>query len=242
MCVVPLAWKYRGDPVLPLVAQRIQYPQLVVDHDVVPRRVALLDGLEHLLLVHVDQDATVDRIPDAGSLDLARLEHHIAVRQDHRLAHALKMSQDLQCIRVQTFGEGVIDEEARHAQQLGDIQVFESVLLQRAQIIHIPQAAADLFQDLGVPVAAGRSVFCGDVVHQIADEPVVVEQRVVDIDQEHNVGRSGGGGLRCHALPSYTGLDRSQRAESARAWLIGSSGIEPSSRLLRAVSTSLNSG
>ncbi len=47
--------------------------------------------VQHLLLVQINEDPAAHRIPDAGALDLARLEYHVAVRQHHRPAQA---SQD----------------------------------------------------------------------------------------------------------------------------------------------------
>ena len=54
----------------------------VVDQDVMAGRIALLDVIELLLFVDVDQHAALDRLKDAGALDLARLEDDVAVGQD----------------------------------------------------------------------------------------------------------------------------------------------------------------
>lgn len=59
-----------------------QNSRLVVDQDVMAGRIALLDVAEFLLFVDVDQYAALDRLKDAGALDLARLEDDVAIGQD----------------------------------------------------------------------------------------------------------------------------------------------------------------
>jgi hypothetical protein len=51
----------------------------LVHQDVVIGGISLLDVVELPLLVHVDQDP-IDRVAQAGALDLSRLEHHVAVQ------------------------------------------------------------------------------------------------------------------------------------------------------------------
>ncbi len=113
-----------------------------------PRGIALLNRLQHLLLVNIDEHPARHGIPDAGVLNLARLEHHITVGEDYGLAHGLQMRQHLQRLGIETLGEWIVDQEAGHAQQPLLIQVLEPILLQGAQIIDVPEPGADLFQDL----------------------------------------------------------------------------------------------
>ena len=63
-----------------------QQPHFIVDHDVVARRMLALNLFEHLLLVNVDQHAAFHRIPQARTLNLAGLEHHVTVGENHRRA------------------------------------------------------------------------------------------------------------------------------------------------------------
>jgi hypothetical protein len=120
--------------------------QLVVDHHVVRGGVALLDGVEHLLLVHVDQHAALGGVPQARALHLARLEHHVAVGQDHRGPVAAQVLQGFQCAGVEPVGEGVVDEKARHQQQPrvahAAAAFLGAVALQRAQVVDVAELAA----------------------------------------------------------------------------------------------------
>ena len=56
--------------------------QFVVDQDIVIGWVETPDIFKLLLLVDVDEDTVVERVPEAGPFHLARLEHGIAVGQD----------------------------------------------------------------------------------------------------------------------------------------------------------------
>jgi hypothetical protein len=68
-----LPGKHCRYPVAPIFLDRRQNPQFVVHHDVVFGWVASHDVLERFLLVNVDKHVTIDRLKDAGALDLARL-------------------------------------------------------------------------------------------------------------------------------------------------------------------------
>src|SRR5262245_10014424 len=68
----------------PCLLEGIQYPRLIIDQYIMIRRVALFDIRQVLLLVHIDQDASVHCPPQAGSLDFSWLEHHVAVGENHR--------------------------------------------------------------------------------------------------------------------------------------------------------------
>ena len=103
-----------------------QQPHLVVDHDVMARRMLTLNRFKHLLLVNVDQHAATDRIPQARTLNLARLEYHVTVGEDHRRAEPAEVGNDLKRTRIKSLGEGVVDKKARHQEQplIGGHAVF----------------------------------------------------------------------------------------------------------------------
>jgi len=138
-----LARKHRRQTTAQNPFHRRPQPQLVVDHDVMARWMLALNLIEHLLLVHVDQHAPTHRFPQAGTLDLARLKHHVAVGQDHRRTHAAKVGNDLERTRIQALGEGVVDQEARRQEQLfavaADMFGIGAVALQRTQIVGIAE-------------------------------------------------------------------------------------------------------
>ena len=76
---MPLAHKDGGQALAPHLLHGGEYAQLVVDHDVVIGGKAPLDGIQHLLLVQVNENSPVHRVPQAGALHLARLEDHVTV-------------------------------------------------------------------------------------------------------------------------------------------------------------------
>ena len=78
------------------VFHRGQNVKLVIDHDVVPRGVALPHIIQHLLFVDVDQHSPFDGFPQSGTLNFARLKNHIAVGEDDRQAPFSKMFDRIQ--------------------------------------------------------------------------------------------------------------------------------------------------
>ena len=90
--VVALPGKHRRHPAAPDLLHRIQDAQLVVDQHVVLGRIEPRDVVQLVLLVDVDQHAVLERAPQARALHLARLEHRVAVRQDHRRAPVPRVS------------------------------------------------------------------------------------------------------------------------------------------------------
>src|SRR5262249_54831266 len=91
--VMPLAREDGRQPVSPVVFHRGEYSQLVVHYYVTARRVSPLNVIEHQLFVNVDQYAPFDGVPQTRPSYFARLENHVAVREDHRrppLPHMLQ--------------------------------------------------------------------------------------------------------------------------------------------------------
>ena len=64
-CVVSLAWENCCKSASPNIFHRSQDAQLVIDHDIVPGRVALFHVIEHPLLMNINKDATVNRLPQS---------------------------------------------------------------------------------------------------------------------------------------------------------------------------------
>ena len=72
-------------PVTPDPLHRCKNAQLVVYNNIMPGRVVALNVIQHLLLVHIDENAAFDHIPQARSLHFTRLEDHVSIGQDDRL-------------------------------------------------------------------------------------------------------------------------------------------------------------
>ena len=65
--------------------------------------------------------------------------------------------------------------------------MLDAVPLQRAEIVGVPEFAPQLLEDLPVaPVALG-SERLDQVTAQIVDDRVVVEQRVVDVEEKDGI-------------------------------------------------------
>src|SRR5690242_2428283 len=71
------AHEHRGDARVPDVLYGGKDALLVVDDDVMRRRVSAFDVLERRLLVDIDEHVSAHGGGEAGVLDLARLEHDV---------------------------------------------------------------------------------------------------------------------------------------------------------------------
>src|SRR5262249_25286909 len=63
--------------------------------------------------------------------------------------------------------------------------------LQRTEVIDISQFAAQFFKDFPVPVASGRAICLCQVLFKVDLYAIVVEERVVNVKQEHKSGCFG---------------------------------------------------
>jgi Acetokinase family len=187
--IVPLFGKHGRHAFAPDFLHRGQDAQFVVDQDVMIGRVDTPHIVEFLLLVDVDEDAVVEGFPQARSFHLARLEHGVAVGQDDRGSPLLHVLDRVQSAGIEPLDEWVVDQPARHAQHLRTMQVLRPVALQRAKVIGISELAPQLFKDFPVSVARHRAVGLLEVLAQMGLHAIVVDQRVVHVEQEDDVGR-----------------------------------------------------
>ena len=159
---------------------------LVVDEDIVPGRVAQLDVLELLLLVDVDQHAAVDSVVQPGALDLARLEHHVAVAEDHGRPPCGQPLDDVERAWIEAVRERVVQQERREHEHVGIARVLDPVALQRAQVVGVAELGAQRLEDRPVALLQHGPDRAREVTLEIGGDPIVVEQRVVDVEQEHD--------------------------------------------------------
>ena len=138
--VMTLFRENRRHPVFPLPFDRVEDPQLVVDHDVMAGRIHPLDVGQRLFLVDIDQHMAAEGLPQSRAFDLARLKHRVAVGQDHRPAPSAGPFHHVEGVRIQPLREWIVDHPVRHPQQPRIVQVLEPIALQRAQIIGIARA------------------------------------------------------------------------------------------------------
>src|SRR5262249_49226863 len=92
---------------------------------------------------------------------------------------------------VQTVGEWIIDQPVRHAQHIWPMDLLHSKSLQRTEVIDVSQFAPQFFKDLPIPIASDRAICLLQVFFEISLYPIVVEERVVNVKQEHDSGRFG---------------------------------------------------
>src|SRR3989440_10008685 len=219
---MPLARKDGGQALAPHLLHGGEYAQLVIDAAVVGSGNAPLDGLQHLLLVQVNENAPVHRVPQAGALHLARLEAHVAVGEDDRGSEARTARQRSQRARVEPVRKRVVDQEERYPQQLRIVEVLEAIALQRAQIVGVPELRAQLLENRPVAVAAGAAELALQVGTEIGLHGVVVEQRIVHVEQEHDLRRA----LR-HGLPR---CPYPARQCTLWPWSAGAGSVNPAER------------
>ena len=67
------------------------------------------------------------------------------------------------------------------------MQILEPVALERAEVVRIAEFAAQLFEYRPVAIPRRLSVACSDVGAEVVLDPVVVQKRVVDVEQEDEI-------------------------------------------------------
>ena len=68
------------------------------------------------------------------------------------------------------------------------MQRLEPIALECAKIIGVPKLASQLLEDLPVSVVSGRTIFLLEVLPQMVLHTIIVEQGIVDIEQEDDLG------------------------------------------------------
>ena len=84
------------------------------------------------------------------------------------------------------------------------LRVFDTVPLQCTEIVSIPQFDKQVVENCPVPVATGGTVLALEVGLDVSLDVVVVEKRIVDVDQKDRPGSS--------VLPLRNSLQYAQRA------------------------------
>src|SRR6476646_9198555 len=79
-----------------------QNANLVIDKNVMISREATFHVIQFFFLVNIDQHIAIDRLINAGALNLARLENDIAVRKNCRWAPLLDMLNGIKRIWIES--------------------------------------------------------------------------------------------------------------------------------------------
>jgi len=163
--------------------------QFIIDQHVVVSRISVRDIFECLLLVNIDENLPLDGFKNAGALDLARLEYHVAVCQNDRPAPLTKSLQDIERTGVKAVGERVIDQKVGRGYQVRLVRVFYSEALQSPQVVAVAKMVKEFLLDRPKSVPALGSEFALDVPFKVGLNAVVLQQSVVHVHQKNN--RSG---------------------------------------------------
>src|SRR5437762_1873599 len=99
------------------------------------------------------------------------------------------MLNRLERIGEKTFGERIIDQKIRHAKQLLGARMFVPIPLQSAEVIRIPQFGPQLLENPPIFLRSLCADFAGEVALQICCHSVVLQQRVVYVEQEDDASR-----------------------------------------------------
>src|SRR6516162_3333385 len=78
------------------------------------------------------------------------------------------------------------------------MQVFEPVAFQRPEVVGVSELAPELLEDFPIPIARGCPVGLLEVLAQMGLHAIIVDKRVVDVEQEDDFGRFA------HRIPQPT--------------------------------------
>ena len=85
-----------------------------------------------------------------------RLEHNVSVGEDHGPGELVQAPHCVECTRIDTFGERVLDEIRRSLEQVRFVRVCGAQALERAEIVGVAKRGSALFEDR--PVALGPAL------------------------------------------------------------------------------------
>src|SRR5262249_55193272 len=156
-----------------------QDTQFVVHKHVMFGRVALLDIVEFLLLVHVNEHTPGDSIGQSGATDLERLENDVAVRENDHRNQSLYALNHFEGIGQKAPRERIVDKKIRDAEQIQGAWAFGPISLQSAKVIRIPKFGPELLENPPVFLRSLRAQLGGEMALQICCHSVVIQQRVV---------------------------------------------------------------
>ncbi len=203
---LPLLREHGRHALSPVQLRCSEDPHLVVHEHIPLGGVPPLDVVELVLLVHVDEDA-VDGGRDACSYDLPRLEDGVAVGQHDRRSVGAQPTEHVERARVETLRERVLEEVLADGEQPRVPRVGLPPLLDGTEVVAVAELHEAPLLDRPVRGACVRPVLAVEVALEILADAVVVEERVVDVDEEgrgrpahrdilsqlrHDLGRSGG--------------------------------------------------
>ena len=162
--------------------------QLVIDHDVVPRRVTPLDVVEHRLLVNVDQHVSVDAPTGPSAAPCAagtrrRRRTRSPSRPSGKHARWRRMRAGRRGQRTDSRSRKDDMEQARIVVRA---RACSAAMRRGNRRSPVPRAAP---RRSPVTVAARSAERLLQVIVQVGEYAVVFEQRIVDVEEKGDVMR-----------------------------------------------------
>ena len=90
-------------------------------------------------------------------------------------------------MRIKAIGERIVQEPVGSAEDREIVRVFEPQALQRAEIVHIAQFVPQLVHDLPITRANTIAMRGSQPFPEVIPKSVVVEERIVDVEQKDGV-------------------------------------------------------
>ncbi len=135
--------------------------------------------------MHEDEHASFDGLRHAALVDLAWLEHRVAVRQHHRRPHRLQVLDDVDRLRIQPRAEVPLHQH--FARMPHDVRVLRVLLLESPECLVEVDDVQVVAHDFVKPPELLRQALAQDLpeLHfHVCLDAVVVEEGVVQVDQE----------------------------------------------------------
>src|SRR5262245_29657366 len=99
------------------------------------------------------------------------------------------MLNHLERIGEKTLDKGIVDQEIRHGHEMQSALVFVPIPLQSTEIVGVAQLGPQLLENLPIFLRSLQADLTCEMALQICCDSVVIQQRVVYVEQEHDASR-----------------------------------------------------
>jgi hypothetical protein len=140
------------------------------------------------LFVNVYKDVTFEGFVEAGAIDFAGLENHVAVAENDGLAETAGVVDSIERLWEETVSEGIVDHEIRNGEEFVFTGAFEAIALEGSKVVGVTEFGAELLEDLPIAVGRAGADFVLEMALEIGGDAIVVDKRVIDVEEEYGVG------------------------------------------------------